>query len=77
MKDLTFEVKENGKMVKYEIIIYFNHNNKNYVVYKEPNKDDIYASTYDIKDNELILGEIETDEEWDYIDKVLEEDYNE
>ena len=71
MKDLTFEVKENNKIVKYEIINYFKHNNKNYIIYKEPNEDDIYASTYDIKNNNLILGEIETDEEWDYIDEVL------
>ena len=71
MKYLTFEVKENNKIVKYEIIKYFKHNNKNYIIYKEPNEDNIYASTYDIKNNDLILGEIETDEEWDYIDEVL------
>ena len=71
MKDLTFEVKENNKIVKYEIIKYFKHNNKNYIIYKEPNEEDIYASTYGIKNNDLILGEIETDEEWDYIDEVL------
>jgi uncharacterized protein YrzB (UPF0473 family) len=47
-------------------------NNKNYIIYTENNDNkDIYASTFEINDNELKLHEIENDDEWDYIDSIL------
>ncbi len=73
MKDLTFKVNENGKIINYNIIKYFKYKDKNYIIYNEENKDEIYASTYVIENNELILNKIDTDEEWDYIDLVLED----
>ncbi len=73
MKDLTFKVNENGKIINYNIIKYFKYNGKDYIIYNEENKDEIYASSYIIENNELILNKIETESEWDYIDLVLED----
>ena len=47
-------------------------NNKNYIIYTENNDSkDVYASTFEINDNELKLHEIENDSEWDYVDSIL------
>ena len=72
MKNLTFEVEENGKNKKFNIIKIVKRNDKNYIIYNEENSDEINASTYNIVDNKVILGEIKTKEEWDYIDSILE-----
>ena len=72
MKNLTFEVEENGKNKKFNIIKIVKRNDKNYIIYNEENSEEINASTYNIVSNKVILGEIETDEEWDYIDQILE-----
>lgn len=76
MNDLIFEAKENDKMVKFKIIKFFKYKDKNYIIYTEEGNDELFASTYIIKNNELILDEIKTEEEWDYIDKVLEGEVN-
>ena len=71
MNKLTFNAQ--GK--EYYILKYFKNSktNKNYIVYKEENNDeDLFASSYDVINDEIILNEIESDEEWDYIDSVLE-----
>ena len=44
----------------------------NYIIYTD-NDEDYYASRYSIVNDSVILDEIILDEEWDYIDKVLEE----
>jgi len=74
MKDMSFEVEENGKIKKYEIVTYVKNpsNNKTYVVYKEPGSNEVFASLYTIEKGELILDEIKTDEEWDFIEEVLD-----
>ena len=74
MKDMTFKVEKDGVLKEYEIITYFKNPNtdKNYIVYNEPGNDEAYASVYRIEKGELILDEILTDEEWDYIDEVIE-----
>lgn len=74
MKDMSFEVEENGKIKKYEIVTYVKNpsNNKTYVVYKEPGSNEVSASLYTIEKGELILDEIKTDEEWDFLDEVLD-----
>lgn len=76
MEDMTFVANENGKNITFNIIKYFKNpnNNQDYIIYAEKGKDDIFASKYEIKNNELILNEITSDEEWDYVDKVLGED---
>lgn len=75
MKDkLTFKLTEDGITKEYFIIkmITNKDNNKNYIIYTENNNNkDIYASTFEINDNELKLHEIENDDEWDYIDSIL------
>lgn len=76
MKDMTFEVNENGKNKVFNIIKYFKNpnNNENYIIYKEDNNDEIYASRYIVRNNELELLDINSDDEWDYIDKILGEE---
>lgn len=75
MKDkLTFKLTEDGITKEYFIIkmITNKDNNKNYIIYTENNDNkDIYASTFEINDNELKLHEIENDDEWDYIGSIL------
>lgn len=65
-------VDENGKEIEMEIILTFNENNKDYVVYYDPKDESeetpIYASIYD---EEGHLFPVETDEEWAMIDEVV------
>ena len=71
---LTFKLTEDGITKEYFIIkmITNKDNNKNYIIYTENNDNkDIYASTFEINDNELKLHEIENDSEWDYVDSIL------
>lgn len=71
---LTFKLTENGITKEYFIIkmITNKDNNKNYIIYTENNDNkDVYASTFEINDNELKLHEIENDSEWDYVDSIL------
>lgn len=69
---LTFKLNEDGVEKEYFIIKMITNNNKNYIIYTENNDSkDIYASTFEINDNELKLHEIENDDEWDYIDSIL------
>lgn len=74
MKDMTFKIENEGKTIEYEIITYVNNpsNNNSYIIYREPDSDDVYASLYRIEKGELILDEIKTDAEWDFLDEVLE-----
>lgn len=73
MKDkLTFKLIEDGLEKEYFIIKMFTYNDKDYMIYTENNDTkDVYAAKYEIKDNELKLYEIETDEEWNYVDSIL------
>lgn len=71
---LTFKLTEDGITKEYFIIkmITNKDNNKNYIIYTENNDNkDVYASTFEINDNELKLHEIENDSEWDYVDSIL------
>ena len=65
-------VDENGNEIEMEIILTFNENNKDYVVYYDPADESeetpIYASIYD---EEGHLFPVETDEEWAMIDEVV------
>ncbi len=73
MKDkLTFRLKEDGTEKEYFIIKMFTYKNNDYMIYTENNDTkDVYAAKYEIKDNELKLYEIETDDEWNHIDSIL------
>lgn len=66
-----------GKEVEYEILIAFKwtKTNKNYIVYTDNAKDvngnlNIFASIYYPQDDSKLDG-IETDEEWDEIERRL------
>ena len=74
MKDMTFKIENDGKTIEYEIITYVKNpsNNNSYIIYREPDSDNVYASLYRIEKGELILDEIKTDAEWDFLDEVLE-----
>ena len=73
MKDkLTFKLKEDGIEKEYFIIKMFKYKNNDYMIYTENNDTkDVYAAKYEIKDDELKLYEIETDDEWNHIDSIL------
>ena len=71
---LTFKLTEDGITKECFIIkmITNKDNNKNYIIYTENNDSkEVYASTFEINDNELKLHEIENDSEWDYVDSIL------
>lgn len=72
MKDNYFTVFEKNIKKEYKIIKAFKHKNKNYIIYTG-NNIDFYASRYSVINNSIMLDEIEFEEEWDYIDKVLEQ----
>lgn len=72
MKDNYFKVLENNVEKEYKIIKAFKHKDINYIIYTD-NDEDYYASRYSTINDSVILDEIILDEEWDYIDKVLEE----
>ena len=75
MKDNEFlAINDNGEQVKCEIIHIFEFNNNSYIIYTDNKLDEdndlnILVSRYEIINNELILYDVETDGEWDYIDK--------
>lgn len=79
MKDKMYLklIDEDGKEIECEIIIAFKwtKTNKNYIVYTDNTKDEngnlnIYAGIYN-SSNKTRLDSIETEEEWNEIDKRL------
>lgn len=67
--DIIF--KYNNKM--YTIIDRFSMKDKNYIIYKLDDKDDLYAALYEIDGNNNIqLFDIINEEDYDIIDKYLE-----
>lgn len=72
MKDNCFTITENNQVKEFKIIKVFKYKKNNYIIYTD-NDIDYYASRYSIVNDSIILDEIEYEEEWDYIDKVLEQ----
>ena len=71
--DISFNyINEEGNIIKYLIVDKFNFNNKNYILYKEIDKDDLYASYYEIINNSIKIMPILNDEDYDVVDKYLE-----
>jgi len=69
-------VDEQNNEIEYEVVLTFTNpeDNKSYVVYKLPGEEneEVFASLYDEKNTEGgNLQPIETDEEWDMLDEVL------
>ena len=73
MNDMTFKVNEDGVLKEYRILKYVKNpdNNKTYMIYCGIDEDEKYASSYHISNGEVILDPINTDEEWDYLDEIL------
>lgn len=61
---------ENGNEMEMEILFTFDHEEKKYVVFSDPNDEsgEVYASAYDEEGN---LLPIETQEEWAMVEEVL------
>ena len=73
VEDINFNVIDNNGNVKnYTIIEKFTKNNKNYLIYKEENKEDLYAALYEIVNETIKLIPIENDEDYDVVDEYLE-----
>jgi len=68
-------IDEEGNEHDYEIVLTFKSDKtqKNYVVYKEPgDSDEVFAAIYNEEDTDGgRLMPIESDEEWDIVEEVL------
>lgn len=71
---------ENGKETKYDVMVTFDNEltGKSYIVYTDESVDEdgnirIFASTYNPDSDEKRLMAIETEEEWETIEILLEE----
>ena len=73
-------VDESGNEVEYEVIFAFDceETGKSYIVYTDNTEDEdgslaLYASCYDPTGEDMQLLPVETDEEWEMLESVLEE----
>lgn len=73
--NMSFNAKdEYGNNIKCNVIGMLKNNDKNFVMYtKKLDEEKIYASLYELNNEELILIPITLDEDWDIVDKYLEE----
>lgn len=72
-------INEEGQEISCELLFTFEtkSNGKNYIVYTDHSTDElgyekVFASTYDPSGANTALEAIETDSEWDMIDRILE-----
>ena len=71
--DILFKhVDQNGIIKDYYIIDRFNNDGKNYMIYKEEGKEDIYADLYEIIDDKIRIIPIVNKDDYDIVDKYLE-----
>ncbi len=76
---MTFKITdETGKDVEYEVLFTFesDETKKNYMVYTDNTKDEqgntkVYASIYNPDEDNTKLLPIQTEEEWNVIEKIL------
>ena len=71
-------LNEAGEEVKYDVLFTFDNEetNKSYIAYTDNTYDDdgnisVYASTYNPNSSEVILGKIETENEWKVVETIL------
>ena len=69
---------ENNEEIECDVLFTFDNNEteKSYIVYTDNTKDElgnikVYANTYNDNDEEGILGNIETEEEWNIIEQIF------
>ena len=67
-----------GEPVEYDVLFTFDSDvtDKSYIAYTDNTYDDdgnisVYASTYDPNSSEVILGKIETENEWKVVETIL------
>jgi len=73
IEDIKFNIIDNNGEIKNFIILEkFNKNNKNYLIYKEENKEDLYAALYEIINESIKIIPIDNDEDYDIVDEYLE-----
>ncbi len=71
--DIKFNIiNDNGIEETYLIIDKFEKDDKKFILYQEENKDELYASFYEIIDDKIKLTKIEKDEDYDIVDEYLE-----
>ena len=68
----------NDAKTECEIVTTFSNLDINYIVYTDGTKDEdgsllLYASRYEIENDNIILKDILEDEEWDLIDSKIQE----
>lgn len=71
-------INEKGEEIKYDVLFTFDNEetNKSYIAYTDNTYDNegnisVYASTYDLSSQEMVLGKIETDKEWKVVETIL------
>lgn len=73
IEEITFNyMDELGNIKKYTIVAQFNKNNKNFIIYKEENNDNLYASFYEVIEDKIKIIPIENDKDYDIVDEYLE-----
>ena len=73
IEDITFNyIDEKGNVIKYIIVDKFSKNTKNYIIYEEENKEDLYGALYEIIDDKIKIIPIEDEKDYDIIDEYLD-----
>lgn len=71
--DIKFNLlNDSGIEETYLIIDKFEKDDKKFILYQEENKDELYASFYEVIDDKIKLTKIEKDEDYDIVDEYLE-----
>lgn len=71
--DIKFNLITDNQEKTFLIIDKFSIGNKNYIIYKEEDGEDLYASLYEMIDNNIKIIPIESDIDYDVVDKYLSE----
>ena len=73
INDISFNyLTEEGLLKKYIIIDKFNKDTKDFIIYKEENKDELYTSLYEIINDKIKIIPIEKEEDYNTVDEYLE-----
>lgn len=69
MKKNTFKIMEDGVEKEYLVVKLCDYNKSNFVIYKEDDSNICYASKYSLVNENIVLDDNITEEEWDYLNK--------
>lgn len=73
IENIKFSTIIKGEPKNFIMLEKFSKGNKNYVIYQEEDKEELYASLYEIVNDTIKLIPIENDKDFDIVDKYLEE----